>query len=219
VDLAALARHAERREEIRGSLRVPREAACVGFIGRLTEQKRPERVLDAFAILKRKTTMPVKLVVIGCGLPEFALKTRATALGLERDVVWAGPLDGAAYAAGFDVLACTSTYEAFSYVFLEAMASGVPFVSTQVGVAEELAHGGTAGLVCDPWSADRFADLLLRVIEDQALRSSMSAAARRAVAEFGLDRMLNRISDLYDKVAPISAGSATGFRVATGDSR
>jgi glycosyltransferase involved in cell wall biosynthesis len=219
VDVAALARHAERREEIRASLRVPREAACVGFIGRLTEQKKPERVLDAFAILKRKTTLPVKLVVIGCGLPEFALKTHATALGLERDVVWAGPLDGAAYVAGFDVLACTSTYEAFAYVFLEALASGVPFVSTRVGVAEELGQGGSAGFVCEPWNTERFADLLLRVIEDQTLRRSMSEAAKRVVAEFSLDRMLNRISDLYDSVAPIPAGSAANFRIAAGGSR
>jgi glycosyltransferase involved in cell wall biosynthesis len=219
VDLAALERRAQQCVEIRESLGVAPGVFCIGFIGRLTEQKKPGRVLDAFAIVKRRTTLPAKLVVIGYGPLESTLKAQAAELGLDRDVIWAGPLDGAAYVAAFDVLAHASQYEAFAYVFLEALASGVPFVSTRVGVAAELAEDGGAGFVCEPWNTDRFADLLLRIAEDQTLRASLSAAAKRAVAEFDLDRMLNRISDLYDKVAPISAGSATGFRVATGDSR
>jgi glycosyltransferase involved in cell wall biosynthesis len=219
VDLTAFARRAQHRAEIRASLGVPRDALCIGSIGRLTEMKKSARLLDAFAIVKRKATVPVKLVSIGYGPLESSLKARAAELGLGPDVIWAGPLDGAAYVAGFDVLAHASLYEAFAYVFLEALASGVPFVSTRVGVAEELGQGGSAGFVCEPWNTERFADLLLRVIEDQTLRRSMSEAAKRVVAEFGLDRMLNRISDLYDSVAPIPAGSAANFRIAAGGSR
>jgi glycosyltransferase involved in cell wall biosynthesis len=219
VDLAALERRVPCSAKIRESLGVASRAFCVGFIGRLTEQKKPERVLQAFAILKRKATRPVKLVVIGYGPLELTLKAHAVELGLARDVIWAGPLDGAAFVAAFDVLAHASLYEACAYVFLEALASGVPFVSTRVGVAAELAQNGGAGLICDPWSAERFADLLLRVIEDEALRSSMSVTARRVAGEFGLDRMLNLTSDLYDRVAPNSAGSPAGFRVVAGDSR
>jgi glycosyltransferase involved in cell wall biosynthesis len=219
VDLAAFERRAECSAEIRESLGVPPGTFCVGFIGRLTEQKKPERVLDAFAILKRKATLPVKLVVVGFGPMESALKARAAELGLDRDVIWAGPLDGAAYVAAFDVLAHASLYEAFAYVFLEALASGVPFVSTRVGVATELARDGGAGFVCEPWNTDRFADLLLRIAEDQTLRAGLSAAAKRAVAQFDLNRMLDRISDLYDRVSPTSAGSTAGLRMAAEDSR
>lgn len=219
VDLEVFAQRAVRRAEIRAALGVPGEAVCVGFIGRLTEQKKPARILDAFAIVKQASRLPVKLVMIGYGPLEGSLKAHAAGLGLDRDVIWAGPLDGAAYVAAFDVLAHASLFEAFAYVFLEALASGVPFVSTPVGAAVELAESGGAGFVCEPWSTERFAGLLRRVVEDQALRTSMSAAAQRAVAEFDLDRMLNRISDLYEKVAPTPSGNATGFRVATGGSR
>jgi glycosyltransferase involved in cell wall biosynthesis len=219
VDLEALARNATKRAEIRTSLGVPAEAACVGFIGRLTEGKKPARILEAFAIVRCKSTGPVKLLMIGYGPLEFALKARAIELGLDRDVIWAGPLDGAACVAGLDVLALASVYEAFGYVFLEALASGVPFVSTRVGVAEELARGGGAGFVCEPWSAERFADLLLRVLEDRSLRGSMSEAARRAVAEYGLDRMLDRISELYDIVGPSSATRPRDLRTAAGGSQ
>ena len=219
VDLAALSFRAQRRMEIRASLGVPADAFCVGFIGRLTEQKKPTRVLEAFSIVKRKSRTPVKLVVIGYGPLEGSLKTRAAVLGLERDVIWAGPVDGAAYVAAFDVLAHASLYEAFAYVFLEALASGVPFVSTRVGVSEELAEGGGAGFVCQPWNTEYFAELLLRMIENPMLRTEMSEAAKRASAAFDLGRMLSGISSVYESVAPTCPRHAQDLEAATGDSR
>jgi glycosyltransferase involved in cell wall biosynthesis len=202
VDLATLARRATKREEIRTSLGVPREAACVGFIGRLTEQKKPARVLEAFAIVARKAALPVKLALIGYGPFELALKARAAELGLERDVIWAGPLDGAAYVAGFDVLALSSLYEGFSYVFLEALASGVPFVSTRVSMAEELAQGGGAGFVCEPWEPAQFAELVLRILEDPSLHASLSEAARKVAARFDVGTMIDKTCHVYDAAAP-----------------
>jgi glycosyltransferase involved in cell wall biosynthesis len=147
------------------------------------------------------------------------LKTRAAVLGLERDVIWAGPVDGAAYVAAFDVLAHASLYEAFAYVFLEALASGVPFVSTRVGVSEELAEGGGAGFVCQPWNTEYFAELLLRMIENPMLRTEMSEAAKRASAAFDLGRMLSGISSVYESVAPTCHRHAQDLEAATGDSR
>ena len=218
VDLAALALRAEGRDQIRASLGAPPGAFCVGYIGRLTEQKKPLRILEAFSIIQSKVKVPVRLVVVGFGPLESALKARAAELRIDSNIIWAGPLDGAAYVAGFDILAHASQYEAFAYVFLEALGSGVPFVSTRVGVAEQLAQDG-AGLLCEPFSAERFADLVLRVIEERGLRASMSEAAQRAVAGYSLDRMLDRVSSLYDQVAPVPAGSTVRFRVAAGGSR
>lgn len=214
VDLTALSRRAQKRMDIRASLGIPAEAFCVGLIARLTEQKKPMRILEAFSIARRKSKVPVKLVVIGYGPLESALKTRAVELELQRDVIWAGPIDGAAYVAAFDVLAHASLYEAFAYVFLEALGSGVPFVSTRVGVSEELAQSGSAGLVCEPWDAEQFARLLLLLIENPGLRASMSEAAKKVVEAFDLSRMLNKISDLYESIAPIGATRVDDLKIA-----
>jgi glycosyltransferase involved in cell wall biosynthesis len=144
---------------------------------------------------------------------------RAVELGVGQDVIWAGPVDGAAYVAAFDVLAHASLYEAFAYVFLEALGSGVPFVSTRVGVSEELAQSGGAGFVCEPWDAERFAEFLLLLIENPGLRGAMSEAAKKVVEAFDLDRMLNKISDLYDRVAPICATQAHDLKTVAGGPR
>jgi glycosyltransferase involved in cell wall biosynthesis len=202
VDPPVLAQDVECCANIRALLGVPRGASFVGFIGRFAEQKKPERVLEAFAIMRRNTVHPITLALIGCGPSEVALKTRAHELGISNDVIWAGQLEGAAYVAGFDVLLMPSLYEGCSYVLLEALAAGVPFVSTRVGMAEELASEGAAGFICEPWDAARFSDLVLRILENPTLRAALSAGARSVAERFSLADMVDKTSYLYDALAP-----------------
>lgn len=205
VDIDALTRFSTQRVEVRKALGVPRDAGCVGFVGRLSDQKEPMRLLEAFALAKKRASRPTKLVIVGFGPLESALKARVIELGIDSDVIWAGPVDGAVYMSAFDVLALCSRIEGFSYVLLEAMAAGVPFVSTPVGVATEIVKRSGGGFVCSPWNSDTFADLLVRVLEEPGLRDSLSDAARRAVEEFSVDRMVDRISALYSSVAAVRA--------------
>ncbi len=197
VDADALARLSLNRRKMRGSLGLPEDAHCVGFVGRLSDKKEPLRLLDAFAILRERAAHVTKLVIVGSGELESAMRARAKDLGIDSAIVWAGPVDGAAHMCAFDVLALCSRTEAFGYVLLEAMASGLPFVSTATGVAGEFVERGGCGLICDPWDAERFAALLLRVLEEPGLRQALSEGALRIAPGFSVRSMVDRISDLY----------------------
>lgn len=200
VDTGELAKRALTRAKIRRELSVPPEAGCVGYVGRFCDQKEPARIIEAFALVKRNASKPTKLVMLGFGPLENMLKSRSVELGIDRDVIWAGPLDGTKYVAAFDVLAHSSRTEAFAYVLLEALASGVPVVATRVGAADELIGDGAAGYICDPWVTEKFAEFVLKILEEPTIHSSFSSAARTVAARFDVNCMVDRICALYEAV-------------------
>lgn len=97
----------------------------------------------------------------------------------------------------FDVLAHTAVFEAFAYVFVEALSAGVPVVTMRVGAADELISNGVTGYVCDPWEPSAFAEYLKLLVEDSRLRSAMSAGARERAAQYSVDRMVDSVAELY----------------------
>lgn len=202
VNTAELGMRVGMRAEIRRDLGIPADARCVGYVGRFCEQKEPARVLEAFALVRKRLSRQAKLVMIGFGPLENVLKVRAMQLGIDQDVIWPGPIDGAVHMTAFDVLAHCSRSEAAAYVLLEAAASGVPIVATRVGAAEELISAGGAGYICDPWSAEQFAELVFRILDQPTLHKTMSEAARKAASRFDVQAMVDKTCLIYDAVAP-----------------
>lgn len=89
--------------------------------------------------------------------------------------------------AACDVFALPSLYEGSSLAVLEAMAAGIPIVSSAIGGTDELIEDGRSGLLVAPGDAGGLAAALRRVIDDPALRESLAARARERV-EAGLTR-------------------------------
>jgi glycosyltransferase involved in cell wall biosynthesis len=197
----------EQRRNIRNSLGLSPNTVCIGWIGRLVGYKEPDRVLESFAMLEQHTAYPVCLVMIGWGPLEAAVRQRATELRISNDVLFLGEVDGAAHAPAFDILAHSSRFEGFSYVFLEALSAGVPIVTTRVGSADQLVTDGATGYICDPWDAEVFAAHLQRLVENPKLRSTMALAARERAALFSVAHMVDAVQELYHRVcnAPNSA--------------
>jgi glycosyltransferase involved in cell wall biosynthesis len=189
--------HVAMHQEKRRALGIPLGAVCVGFVGRFCEQKAPDRVLDVFASLKQRTSESVYLVMIGSGPLENSLKARAAALSLTQDVIWAGEQDGAAHMPAFDVLVNCSRYDGLSYSLLEALACGVPIVTTRVGGVEEIVESGRAGLVCNTWDVEEFSNLLALLVRNSSVRASLSKAALQASARFDFSVMIDAMCSLY----------------------
>jgi glycosyltransferase involved in cell wall biosynthesis len=171
----------------------------VGSIGRLCDAKRPAYLVEAFAVLCRNWSRPLLpyLVVIGSGPKLRCLQRLASELGISGRVVWAGPVKGEDHVGAFDILGHTSSFEGFGYVFLEALASGVPIVSTRVGGVEELGIDGETGSVCDPWNAVNFAQLMKRLLCDDNLRQRLGERAIRTAERFDVERMVDATARLY----------------------
>ena len=99
--------------------------------------------------------------------------------------------------AGFDLFALPSAYEGFPYVLLEALARGLPIVTTLVGGARAAVRDGRNGVIVPQGRIDALAAALARLSGDPALRQAMSAESRRISLDFTADRMLDRTLAVY----------------------
>jgi glycosyltransferase involved in cell wall biosynthesis len=169
------------RARTRAELAIAADDEVILFVGRLEEQKNPRLLLDGVANLIG-TRRTVRLVVLGDGTLRHALEERARNLGIDARTQFLGavprPRVASAMAAS-DVLCITSSNEAGPTVGFEALASGLPVVTTPVGeVSRVLAENWNAGIVVAPTAGDvarGLADVLSR--PEQSRRAGAAAAA------------------------------------------
>jgi glycosyltransferase involved in cell wall biosynthesis len=152
----------------------------IGFVGRVTAQKLPLRLVDCARALRRRG-VDATLIVVGSGELDGRLAAYAEAHGVAaRHVGWAA--DWTVHAPEMDVLLLPSSIEGFGNVLVEAAAAGIPAVapSTALGVADAILPGITGELAISG-DADHLADAVLE-------------AARRPVDPAIVDGWLNRFS-------------------------
>lgn len=159
----------------------PAPATVLGFAARFEDpRKNLGLLLDAVARLRRDG-LPVVLRLAGAE-PSAATRARVARLGIEVD--FAGELAAGALVDFYRSLDCfvlPSHQEGLCIAGLEAMASGVPIVSTRCGGPQDYVRDGATGFLCDG-RPDAMADAIARVVGDRALRARLGAGARR-VAE------------------------------------
>jgi glycosyltransferase involved in cell wall biosynthesis len=163
--------------------------------GRLADAKNYSLLLDAFALLIRHR--PARLVVLGEGEREAALREQVARLGLGDMVSFRGfQRNPWKYIARADVFALSSRYEGFGNVLVEAMACGTPVVATSSPGTREIVTDGRDGLLVELHEADWFAAALERMLDDAAGRRRMAMEARRTAQRFALPA----IAEAYGRV-------------------
>jgi glycosyltransferase involved in cell wall biosynthesis len=126
-----------------------RFSSVVLFVGRLEAEKNPALALQAFAVGAPANAC---LILVGDGSLRKSLQDLAARLGISDRVFFEGERESAPYYAVGDLLLVTSRYEGYGLVIVEALASGIPVLSTDVGIARE-----AGALIAAP---DAFADAL-----------------------------------------------------------
>jgi len=181
-------------------------------ISRVAHEKNIDFVLEALVRVRRDVP-DVLLVIAGEGPALAHLERLATRLGLDGHVLFVGYLDREralldCYRAG-DAFVFASRTETQGLVLLEALALGVPVVSTAVlGTAEVLK--GAAGALVAPDDVDGFAAAVTRVLTDGALRQRLAAAAPADAAAWSAGAMAERLVGLYRDV--LSTGTPSYSR-------
>ena len=159
------------------------EGPVIVCAGRLARQKRLDRLLDAFAIVRR--TLPAaRLALLGDGPLRAELEARARPFG---DAVWFAGFEANPwrYIAKAQVLALSSDYEGFPCVLAEALALGTPIVSTACPSGpRELLDGGRAGLLVEELSAEALAVGLLAALQDPAAARARAQHGRAFVERY-----------------------------------
>lgn len=179
----------------RAALGLPPGVPMVGAVTRLSDQKRLDRLLKAAANLPR-----AHVALAGEGPVEADLRAEAERLGISDRVHFLGyRTDVARVLGSFDVFALTSDKEGMANAMLEAMAAGIPVVSTRVSGAEEAlgpdAEGAAPGLVVG-FDPEEIADALGRLLDQPDTREAMGREGRKRVRErFSYESMLDAWED------------------------
>lgn len=167
-----------------------------GAIGRIYRLKNYLALIDAFAAAF-STTPPARLVIVGSG-DATALIARAATLGIGDCVVFTGPRDDVPEVlAAFDAFVHPAIAESFGMVIVEAMAMGLPVLSTPVGIAREVISEPENGLLTRASDAAALERGLRKLIELRPRWPEMGTLARRQVGTFTAERMARRYQELY----------------------
>lgn len=178
----------------------PRAVPVVLFVSRLIERKGLHLLLPALARLLREG-IELRLLVVGDGPMREKLQDQAAALGIADRTEFAGlrPREELPelYRRG-DIFCLPSSSEGMANVILEALATGLPIVTTQVPGTAELVVDGVNGLVVAPDDADALVDPLRRLLGDARLRSEMGARSRERSEAFSWASMAEKYITLYE---------------------
>jgi glycosyltransferase involved in cell wall biosynthesis len=198
-DLAPFAAVDDRaRAAARQALALPDDVPVVATVGRLTAIKQHRLFLD---IVKRVASAHPNLVALIAGDGELRaeLEGGAAALGITNNVRFLGwRRDLAAIYGATDVFLLTSRNEGTPVALIEAMASGVPGVSTDVGGVRDVIDSVEVGLRAPFGDAERLAAHVNGLLADPPRRAAMGARARaRVVERYSLDRLVGDVAALY----------------------
>jgi glycosyltransferase involved in cell wall biosynthesis len=172
----------------------------VGTFGRLSKQKRHDVLIEAVA-LAASSRSDLTLVIVGGG--ELEAETRRLAdRGMPGRVILTGHRrDATELLPAFDVFAMSSDFEGLPFALLEAMATSRPIVTTDVQGTGEAVRHEREGLLVPRRNARALADALIRLATDPVLADRLGAAARkRFVAEFFVDKMVERTEAIYQEL-------------------
>jgi glycosyltransferase involved in cell wall biosynthesis len=176
---------------------------CLLFAGRLQEQKAPVRLVESFCEYHRWDGDSC-LIVIGDGNQKALAEKRAGELGVADSVFFLGAIEQkqmAAFYRAADALLLTSNFEGMPICVLEALASGLPVVSTDVGEVRRVVKDGFSGEISCSFQPAEIARAIGRVMENSSRYSRDNCIS--AVKEFTPNKVLGPV---YGEIRRICEG-------------
>ena len=185
------------RRSMREELKIPTETPVILFLGSGFRRKGLGALLDSIPLVKREVPQVILLVAGKDRFEEY--RQRAQRLGCERNVFFLGPTQRARelYAAS-DLFALPTLYDPFSNACLEAMATGIPVLTTSGnGVAELIQDRKNGFIVQDPMSAGEIGQGVLDFFFSPG-KGAMGEGARQTALSLDLNVILNRMVQIYE---------------------
>ncbi|MGA2171605.1 MAG: glycosyltransferase family 4 protein [Sedimentisphaerales bacterium] len=169
-------------------------------VGRLSVTKRVEMLIDAIEILRKKGK-PVRLTISGGGGLLERLKSLVEQKGLGDIINLTGRIETDKMPDVYrqhDIFVSASMQEGMSNAMLEAMASGLPIVTTRCEGVDELISGN--GFVVEQDSAESLAEAIDKLAQDEQGYKRMCAAARHRAENFGWNKVAEEYIKLYQRI-------------------
>ena len=187
------------RSGLRATFRFDRRAFVVGTVGSLTPVKEHRVLIQALSRLLRSAPH-VRLLIVGDGPLRASLERQVQVAGLEDQVCFTGwREDVPGLLASMDAYVCCSGSEEMNNALLEAMAAGLPVVTTDVGDHGIIIRDNVEGFVVRPGSPSRIADALARLVRRSAEPERFGRAARARAQEYDFDRTVRAYEAYYER--------------------
>jgi glycosyltransferase involved in cell wall biosynthesis len=158
-----------------------------------------ETVINAVSLIPSEARKKLKIVAVGDG-PVEALRKKAGFLGISENIILkphTKEISSHYRAADFFVL--PTYYEPFGLVILEAMASGLPTITSALAGASELIQNRKSGLLIeDPWSAQEVAGYMEDLFWNSDQRKTMGVAARKVAEKRSWDRVADEYASVFE---------------------
>jgi len=160
--------------------------------------KRVEDVVRIFAEVRRE--LPAKLLMVGDGPERHMAETMCRETGYCDDIRFVGKQEQMEdILAISDLFVLPSEYESFGLSALEAMASGVPVISTDAGGLPEINIQGVTGFMGKIGDVAAMSEHAIRLLKDEALLKQFSAQARAQAKKFDIQNIVPRYEALYQE--------------------
>ena len=184
--------------QFRSSLGISPDMPLVGFVGRLTSVKNPSQFIEVAGRVVRESPQ-VRFVLVGDGELRPALEKQVGALGLAQTVIFAGwQANMPAVYSDLDLLVLTSLNEGTPVTVIEALATGVPVVASEVGGVPDVVTHQETGLLVPSGDAEATAQAILQFLRAPERAQRLAIAGQRVVlGRFDLSRLVSDMDALY----------------------
>ncbi len=180
---------------------LPAEPFRFFSLGNLEHVKGMDILIEAFGILKKNIDTPVKLKIGGRGSLMAALKNQTRRAGIENDIIFTGKLTRSQVIDQMQnshAFVLASRFEAFGVVFIEALATGLPVISTKSGGPEEIINNEN-GFLAELEDPIKLAETMEYMIKNYH-RFDLSTIRHQAVKNYSHKSTAKNITDIYNEV-------------------
>lgn len=202
----------EKRKSFREEYQLEDDEIAVGIIGRLVPIKNHEMFLNVVVKVLNKTAKKLRFFIIGDGEEKENLKKLCDKLNLDFTewnhsktkatitfTSWIKNIDWAN--AGLDIIALTSLNEGTPVSLIEAQASNKPIVTTNVGGVKNITIENKTAYITEVNDIEKFSEYLLRLVEEEDVRKSMSVHGWEFVQNnFSYNRLVKDVEALYNEL-------------------
>jgi len=198
-------RNLEHRQQLHTAWNLPAGAKVVAHVGRLARQKRINDLMWAFQQLQQLSDNTY-FVIAGDGSERAHLEDLAIRYTCDHLVRFIGHQpNGAAIMDGIDLFWLGSDFEGMSNSLMEAMAAGVPAVASDIPPNRELVIPEVTGELFPLGNRTAVAQFSDRILNNTEKYQSMSAASvERMQSQFGIEQMVTRHRELYEKLMSVN---------------
>lgn len=191
----------EKRKRTREDFKISDDEVAVAIIGRLAPVKNHSMFLDVVENVSRQTSKKVRFFIVGDGTERMAIEQRISSMQLSENIhveMTSWIKDISAFNPGMDIICLTSLNEGTPVSLIEAQASGVAVVSTDVGGVRDILLEGETGFVTPLNDVEMFTEKLVELVEDEKKREKMSQNGWNFVeAKFSYKTLVANMESYY----------------------